>query len=74
MGSGITRLLSLNQGSDLLHGLKISHYNIFPIITFGSMIEFPGRGTFGLFLLPAGGSSCHTKNWLFDENMMVSYS
>ena len=27
MGSGITRLLSLNQGSDLLHGLKISYYN-----------------------------------------------
>ena len=30
MGSGITRLLSLNQGSDLLHGLKISYHNIFP--------------------------------------------
>ena len=30
MGSGITRLLSPNQGSDLLHGLKISHHNIFP--------------------------------------------
>ena len=30
MGSGITRLLSPNQGSDLLHGLKISYHNIFP--------------------------------------------
>ena len=31
MGSGITRLLSPNQGSDLLHGLKISYHNIFPL-------------------------------------------
>ena len=30
MGSGISRLLSPNQGSDLLHGLKISYHNIFP--------------------------------------------
>ena len=30
MGSGITRRLSPNQGSDLLHGLKISYHNIFP--------------------------------------------
>ena len=30
MGSGITRLLSPNQGSYLLHGLKISYHNIFP--------------------------------------------
>ena len=30
MGSGITRLLSPNQGSDLLPGLKISYHNIFP--------------------------------------------
>ena len=34
MGSGITRLLSPNQRSDLLHGLKISYH-----------IKFPGRGT-----------------------------
>ena len=27
-----------------------------------------------LFLFPAGGSPCQTKNWLFDENIMVSYS
>ena len=27
-----------------------------------------------LFLFPAGGSPCDTKNWLFDENIMVSYS
>ena len=27
-----------------------------------------------LFLFPAGGSPCHMKNWLFDENIMVSYS
>ena len=27
-----------------------------------------------LFLFPAGSSPCHTKNWLFDENIMVSYS
>ena len=31
MGSGITRRLSPNQGSDLLHGLKISYHNIFPL-------------------------------------------
>ena len=31
MGSGITRLLSPNQGSDLLHGLKISYHKIFPL-------------------------------------------
>ena len=30
MGLGITRFLSPNQGSDLLHGLKISYHNIFP--------------------------------------------
>ena len=30
MESGITRLLSPNEGSDLLHGLKISFHNIFP--------------------------------------------
>ena len=30
MGSGITRLLSPNQGSDLFHGLKIFYHNIFP--------------------------------------------
>ena len=30
MRSGITRLLSPSQGSDLLHGLKISYRNIFP--------------------------------------------
>ena len=30
MASGITRRLSPNQGSDLLHGLKISYHNIFP--------------------------------------------
>ena len=30
MGSGITRLLSPNQGSYLLHSLKISYHNIFP--------------------------------------------
>ena len=30
MGSRITRLLSPNQGSYLLHGLKISYHNIFP--------------------------------------------
>ena len=33
MGSGITRLLSSNQVSDLLHGLKISYHNIIVIIT-----------------------------------------
>ena len=31
MGSGIIRLLSPNQGSELLHGLKISYQNIFPL-------------------------------------------
>ena len=32
-------------------------------------VEFAGQGTFiYLFLLPAGGSSCHTKSWVFDEN------
>ena len=30
MGSGITRFLSPNQGSDLLRSLKISYHNIFP--------------------------------------------
>ena len=30
MGSGITRLMSPNQGSDLLHSLKTSYHNIFP--------------------------------------------
>ena len=71
MGSGITRLLSPNQGSDLLHGLKISYHHIFRIIRFLS-IEFPGRGTTPI-LASACGSSCHTKSWLFDANM-VSYS
>ena len=31
MGSGIIRLLSPNQGSDLLHGLKFSYHTIFPV-------------------------------------------
>ena len=33
MGPGITRLLSQNQGSDLLDGLKISYHDITVIIT-----------------------------------------
>ena len=42
----------------------------FRIIRFVS-IEFPVKVHY--LLLPAGGSSCHTKSWSFDENM-VSYS
>ena len=72
MGSGITRLLSPNQGSDLLHGLKISYLNIFPLNKVCvHIISWPRYITYTL--LPAGGSSCHTKSWLFDENI-VSYS
>ena len=51
MGLGITRFLSPNQGSDLLHGLKSLITIFFRIIRF-LCIEFPGRGT--LLILASG--------------------
>ena len=71
-GIRVTKLLSPNQGSDLLHGLKISYHNFFPHNKVCVHTISRPRYIY-LFLLPAGGSSCHTKSWLFDENM-VSYS
>ena len=71
-GIRVTRLLSPNQGSDLLHGLIISYHNIFPRNKVCVHTISRPRYIY-LFLRPAGGSSCHMKSWLFDENM-VSYS
>ena len=67
MGSGITRLLSLNQGSDLLHGLKISYYNIFPHnkVCVHDRISWPRYISYSCFRLAAvpviRSTGCLTK-------------
>ena len=70
MGSGITRLLSPNQGSDLLHGLKISYHNIFPHNKVCvHRISWPRYITYSCFWLAAIPAircpGCLTKSWLF---------
>ena len=69
MGSGITRLLSLNQGSDLLHGLKISYYNIF-------RISWPRYITYSCFRLAAvpviRRTGCLMKtSWYHTLNLLI---
>ena len=63
-----------DQGSDLLHGLKISYYNIFPHnkVCVHDRISWPRYITYSYFRLAA--VSVIRSIWLFDENIMVSYS
>ena len=74
MGSGITRLLSLNQGSDLLHGLKISYHNIFPHNKVSvHRISWPRYITYSCFRLAAvpviRSPGCLTKTWYHILNL-----
>ena len=68
MGSGITRRLSPNQGSDLLHGLKISYHNIFPhnkvCVHRISCPRYITHSCFRLMAVPVIRSpGCLTKLW-----------
>ena len=74
MGSGITRLLSPNQGSDLLHGLKISYHNIFPHNKVSvHRIFWPRYITYSCFRLAAvpviRSPGCLTKTWYHILNL-----
>ena len=78
MGSGITRLLSLNQGSDLLHGLKISYYNIFPHnkVCVHDRISWPRYITYSYFRLAAvpviRSTGCLTKtSWYHILSLLI---
>ena len=78
MGSGITRLLSLNQGSDLLHGLKISYYNIFPHnkVCVHDRISWPRYITYSYFRLAAvpviRSTGCLKKtSWYHILNLLI---
>ena len=74
MGSGITRLLSPNQGSNLLHGLKISWHNIFPHNKVCvHRISWPRYITYSCFRLAAvpviRSPGCLTKTWYHILNL-----
>ena len=76
MGSGITRLLSPNQGSDLLHGLKISYHNIFPHNKVCvHRISCPRYITYSRFRLAAvpviRSPGCLTKTWYHILNLLI---
>ena len=76
MGSGITRLLSPNQGSDLLHGLKISYHNIFPHNKVSvHRISWPRYITYSCFRLAAvpviRSPGCLTKTWYHILNLLI---
>ena len=76
MGSGITRLLSLNQGSDLLHGLKISYHNIFPhnkvSVLRNSWPRYITYSCFRLVAVPVIRSpGCLTKTWYHILNLLI---
>ena len=73
MGSGITRLLSSSQGSELSHHehtVKKSLITIFFRVVRFLSIEFPGRRTFPIL---ASGWGQFLSCELFEKNM-VSYS
>ena len=72
--SGITRLLSLNQWSDLLHGLKISSHNIFPHNKVSVLRNsWPRNITYSCFRLAAvpviRSPGCLTKTWYHILNL-----
>ena len=76
MGSGITTLLSPNQGSDLLHGLKISYHNIFPHNKVCvHRISWPRYITYSCFRLAAvpviRSPGCLTKTWYHILNLLI---
>ena len=76
MGSGITRLLSPNQGSDLLYGLKISHQNIFPHNKVSvHRISWPRYITYSCFRLAAvsviRSPGCLTKTLYHVLNLLI---
>ena len=76
MGSGITRLLSPNQRSDLLHGLKISYHNIFPLNKVCvHRISWPRYITYSCFRLAAvpviRSPGCLTKTWYHILNLLI---
>ena len=76
MGSGITRLLSPNQGSDLLHGLKISYHTIFPLNKVCvHRISLPRYITYSCFRLAAvpviGSPGCLLKTWYHILNLLI---
>ena len=77
MGSGITRLLSPNQGSDLLYGLKISHQNIFPHNKVSvHRISWPRYITYSCFRLAAvsviRSPGCLTRTWYHILNLLIA--
>ena len=76
MGSGITRLLGPNQGSDLLHGLKISCHNIFPLNRVCvHRISWPRYITYSCFQLAAvpviRSPGCLTKTLYHILNLLI---
>ena len=76
MGSGITRLLSPIQGSDLLYGLKISHQNIFPHNKVSvHRISWPRYITYSCFRLAAvsviRSPGCLTRTWYHILNLLI---
>ena len=76
MGSGITRLLRPNQGSDLLHGLKISYHTIFPHNKVCvHRISWPRYITYSCFRLAAvpviRSPGCLTKTWYHILNLLI---
>ena len=76
MVSGITRLLSPNQGSDLLHRLKISYHNIFPHNKVSvHRISWPRYITYSCFRLAAvpviRSPGCLTKTWYHILNLLI---
>ena len=75
-GSGITRLLSPNQGSDLLHGLKLSYHNIFPhnkvCVHRTSWPRYITHSCFRLTAVPVIRSpGCLTKTWYHILNLLI---
>ena len=78
MGSGITRLLRPNQGSDLLHGLKISYHTIFPHNKVCvHRISWPRYITYSCFRLAAvpviRSPGCLTKTWYHILNLFYCW-
>ena len=76
MGSGITRLLRPNQGSDLLHGLKISYHNIFRHNKVClHRISWSRHITYSCFQLAAvpniRSPGCLTKTWYHILNLLI---
>ena len=76
MGSGIARLLRPNQGSDLLHGLKISYHTIFPHNKVCvHRISWPRYITYSCFRLAAvpviRSPGCLTKTWYHILNLLI---